>query len=351
MNIAELPACGSDQEGVRYYESQGLLAPRLHGNGYRDYDDSDVRLVQEVRSLNRWGIPVESTRPFLECLAAGRDHADDCHCTAAHGATYTHQERRKATDVTLPPDCQPSCHDISLLSQTQSITTVTQRRQTMNSINTIRTHLRHEHGLDHHVQNRLHHHGPGRRRRGGFGSGGDGPRGFEGPDFPGERGFGGPRGPHGRRGHRGRRSRGDIRLAVLALLSEQPRHGYEIIQEIAERTSGAWRPSPGSVYPAIQQLEDEGLVRTEEADGRRTVHLTESGQQHVGEHSDELERVWASAERDEVNATVTSLRDQYGLLHAAVLQIASAGTDAQRETAATALAEARKTIYRLLAED
>ncbi len=135
---------------------------------------------------------------------------------------------------------------------------------------------------------------------------------------------------------------------MLALLSEQPRHGYEIIQEIAERTSGSWRPSPGSVYPAIQQLEDEGLVRTEEADGRRTVHLTESGQQHVGEHSDELERVWAT---DEINATVTSLRDQYGLLHAAVLQISSAGNDAQRETAATALAEARKTIYRLLAED
>jgi DNA-binding PadR family transcriptional regulator len=137
---------------------------------------------------------------------------------------------------------------------------------------------------------------------------------------------------------------------VLALLSEQPRHGYEIIQEIAERTSGAWRPSPGSVYPSISQLEDEGLVRTEEAEGRRTVTLTEAGQTYVGEHHDELDKVWAVSAPDEVDETVTALREQYGLLHAAVLQIASAGTGDQRETAAAALAEARKTIYRLLAE-
>jgi DNA-binding PadR family transcriptional regulator len=226
----------------------------------------------------------------------------------------------------------------------------------MNSINDIRTHRAHQHG-HRDEQSREHgfhphHHAPGRRRRGGFGPGGFGPSGFgpggfERPEFPGERGFGGPR---GRRGHRGRRSRGDIRLAVLALLSEQPRHGYEIIQEIGERTSGAWRPSPGSVYPAIAQLEDEGLVRTEEADGRRTVHLTEAGQTYVGEHGDELEKVWATADQDEADPTVTALREQHGLLHAAVIQIATAGTDAQRETAATALAEARKTIYRLLAE-
>jgi DNA-binding PadR family transcriptional regulator len=240
----------------------------------------------------------------------------------------------------------------------------------MNSMNAIRMHRRHGRGHidghelghgnnlghgDHPGHDRQHHHGPGRARRGGFGPGGFGPEGFgpggfDGPGFPGGPGFGGPRGPRGRRGHRGRRSRGDIRLAVLALLSEQPRHGYEIIQEIAERTSGAWRPSPGSVYPSIQQLEDEGLVRTEEAEGRRTVTLTEAGQQYVGEHRDELDKVWAVATPEEVDQTVTALREQYGMLHAAVLQIASAGTGEQREAAAAALAEARKTIYRLLAE-
>lgn len=241
----------------------------------------------------------------------------------------------------------------------------------MNSINAIRMHRRpgHRpdpelapgHGLghdDHPGRDRRHHHSPGRARRGGFGPGGFGPEGFGpggfGPEGFGPGGFGpghgGPRGPRGRRGHRGRRSRGDIRLAVLALLSEQPRHGYEIIQEIAERTSGAWRPSPGSVYPSIQQLEDEGLVRTEEAEGRRTVTLTEAGQRYVGEHRDELDKVWAVTAPDEVDETVTALREQYGLLHAAVLQIASAGTGDQRVTAAAALAEARKTIYRLLAE-
>jgi DNA-binding PadR family transcriptional regulator len=187
---------------------------------------------------------------------------------------------------------------------------------------------------------------PGRRR---------GPRGFDGPgfgpDFP--PGFGpefgpGPRG-RGRRG--GRRSRGDIRLAVLALLAEQPRHGYEIIQEINERTQGSWRPSPGSVYPTLQQLADEGLVLIEDSDGRRTVALTEAGTSYVEEHRDELAKVWEAVVGDEVSTAVANLRTQYSQLHAAVAQIMSAGTDEQRETAATALADARKAIYRLLAED
>ena len=110
-----------------------------------------------------------------------------------------------------------------------------------------------------------------------------------GPGFA--RRFGGPRG-------RGRRTaRGDIRAAVLALVAEQPRHGYEIIQEIAERTGGVWRPSPGSVYPTLSQLEDEGLVRVEQAEGRRVVHLTEEGTRYVEEHRAELDAVWESVGR------------------------------------------------------
>ena len=184
--------------------------------------------------------------------------------------------------------------------------------------------------------------GPGRRgRRHG------GPRfgpGF-GPGFGPPRGFPGPR---GRR--RGRRTaRGDIRAAVLALVTEQPRHGYEIIQEIAERTGGAWRPSPGSVYPTLSQLEDEGLVRVEQSDGRRVVHLTEAGTTYVAEHRAELDAVWASVGQDD-DEDAGQLWEQLAQLHAATQQVLSAGNAEQIAAATTALAEARKTIYRLLAE-
>jgi DNA-binding PadR family transcriptional regulator len=185
--------------------------------------------------------------------------------------------------------------------------------------------------------------GPGRRgRRHG------GPRfgpGF-GPGFGPHRGFPGPR---GRR--RGRRTaRGDIRAAVLALVAEQPRHGYEIIQEIADRTQGAWRPSPGSVYPTLSQLEDEGLVRVEQSDGRRVVHLTESGTAYVTEHRAELDAVWSSVGQDGDDDAATELWEQLAQLHAATQQVLGAGTPEQITAATAALAEARKTIYRLLAE-
>ncbi|WP_246631503.1 PadR family transcriptional regulator [Pseudonocardia nigra] len=172
-----------------------------------------------------------------------------------------------------------------------------------------------------------------------------------GPGFPGMppmRGpFPGPRGPRGRRGRR--TARGDIRAAVLALVAEQPRHGYEIIQEIAERSGGAWRPSPGSVYPTLSQLEDEGLVRVEQTDGRRVVHLTEEGTRYVDEHRAELDAVWESVGRD-VDTDAVELWEQLGQLHAAAQQVMAAGTPEQIATATEALAEARKTIYRLLAE-
>ncbi len=162
-----------------------------------------------------------------------------------------------------------------------------------------------------------------------------------------------PGGPHGGfpgRGRRGRRTpRGDVRSAVLALVAEQPRHGYEIIQEIGERTGGVWRPSPGSIYPTVAQLEDEGLVRTEKADGRRVVHLTEEGTRYVAEHRAELDAVWDGVGRD-VDDDAAALWEQLAQLHAAAHQVLSAGTPEQVAAAGAALAEARKTIYRLLAE-
>ncbi len=170
------------------------------------------------------------------------------------------------------------------------------------------------------------------------------PPGF-GPGF----GFGGPR---GRRGGR-RTSRGDIRLAVLALLAEQPRHGYEIIQEIAERSGGNWRPSPGSVYPTLMQLRDEGLVLVEKPegearDGKRVSRLTEAGTDYVMEHRAEIDAVWASAEADDNDEV--PLWTELRAVHAAAQQVFGAGTPEQVTAATTALTEARKTIYRLLAE-
>jgi DNA-binding PadR family transcriptional regulator len=185
------------------------------------------------------------------------------------------------------------------------------------------------------------HPGPhGRRgRRHPFGPG------FGPPFGPGMRGFPGPRGRRGRR-----TARGDIRAAVLALVAEQPRHGYEIIQEIADRTGGSWRPSPGSVYPTLSQLEDEGLVRVEQSEGRRVVHLTEEGTRYVDEHRAELDAVWASVGREADDEGAVELWEQLGQLHAAAAQVMAAGTPEQVATATATITEARKAIYRLLAE-
>ena len=71
--------------------------------------------------------------------------------------------------------------------------------------------------------------------------------------------------------------RGDVRAAILSVLSDAPRNGYQVIQEIAERTGGAWKPSPGSIYPTLQQLEDEGLVVQTEDGGRKAYALTDEG--------------------------------------------------------------------------
>ena len=180
---------------------------------------------------------------------------------------------------------------------------------------------------------------PARRPvRPGFGPGSD----------PG-RAHGGFPGPRGRR--RGRRTpRGDIRSAVLALVAEQPRHGYEIIQEIGERTSGAWRPSPGSVYPTLSQLEDEGLVRVEQSEGRRVVYLTEAGSRTSRSTAPSWTRCGTAVGRD-LDDEAAGLWEQLAQLHAAAQPgDVGAGTPEQIAAASAALAEARKTIYRLLAE-
>lgn len=199
--------------------------------------------------------------------------------------------------------------------------------------------------------------GFGRGRGPGFGPGGpgfgpDGPGGPEfGPGGPGFRpGFGpAPFGRHGRGGGRGRgRGRGDVRAAILVLLEEQPRHGYEIIQEIAERSQGTWTPSPGSVYPTLQALEDEGLVTIAQVDGRRTASLTEAGVAYVAEHRSRLGEPWA-AQADAGPAL--ALRREILAARDAVTQVVRVGSPAQQAAAAAVLVTTRKELYRILAAD
>lgn len=155
----------------------------------------------------------------------------------------------------------------------------------------------------------------------------------------------------GRPGHFGPRvKRGDVRAGILALLAEEPRNGYQIIQELKSRSGGVWRASPGSVYPALQQLDDEGLVRTTEVGGRKAYELTEAGRAHVDERPDEFEAPW-DAVSGGVREEMSELRDGIGQLAAAAMQVAQAGSRGQRERAVGVLTDARKSLYRILAED
>jgi DNA-binding PadR family transcriptional regulator len=168
-----------------------------------------------------------------------------------------------------------------------------------------------------------------------------GPRGFG----PGPWG-GPPFGPG--RGHRARR--GDVRAAALVLLAEEPRNGYQIMQEIEQRSDGLWRPSPGSVYPALQQLEDEGLVRSDASDGRRLFHLTDAGRAHVAERRDRLGAPWDTVKAG-LGDEAMELRALVAQVGAAMAQIAFTGTEAQIQQARKALADTRRALYRILAED
>jgi DNA-binding PadR family transcriptional regulator len=180
-------------------------------------------------------------------------------------------------------------------------------------------------------------------------------------------GWGGPMGPppwvtqmfgpqwsgHGPgRGGRGRARvrRGDVRSAILDVLASTPEpiNGYQVIQQIAERSDGVWKPSPGSVYPTIAWLQDEELVEDAPA-GRKTLQLTESGRAYVAEHAEEIATMWRSFETD-VPEGEADLRQVIGQTVGAIIQVASTGTPDQREKAVEILAETRRRLYGLLAE-
>jgi DNA-binding PadR family transcriptional regulator len=179
--------------------------------------------------------------------------------------------------------------------------------------------------------------GPGHHPRGR----GRGPWGFGGPPFP---------GPWFAGGGRPRPRRGDVRLAVLTLLAEQPMHGYQIITELGSRSGGVWRPSPGSVYPTLQQLQDEGLVTVAEEDGRRTFSLTDAGKAEVERASAGRRAPWEDM-ADEADDAAGTLKSLVGQLIAATIQVATAGTHDQVAQAEKVLTDARRAMYRLLAED
>jgi len=172
-------------------------------------------------------------------------------------------------------------------------------------------------------------HGP--RQRGGRGGG---------PPF-GFPGFGAPRGPRARRG--------DVRAALLVLLAEEPRNGYQLIQEIERRSDGVWRPSPGSVYPALQLLEDEGLVRVE-GEGRKAYTLTDEGRAYVEANADELGAPWDAVKGD-MGQGAWELMGAMRQIGGALFQLTHSGTEAQQQEAKEVLADTRRALYRILAEE
>jgi DNA-binding PadR family transcriptional regulator len=150
-----------------------------------------------------------------------------------------------------------------------------------------------------------------------------------------------------RGGGRGRVPRGDVRAAVLLLLAEEPMHGYQLMQTIADRSGGRWTPSPGAIYPTLNQLEDEGLVTVTAESGRRLATLTESGQQHVADHSSSWPDPFGSERGEHPGANLRVLLEE---LHVAARQVARNGSDAQRAAAAEILGGARRSLYLLLAD-
>jgi DNA-binding PadR family transcriptional regulator len=197
------------------------------------------------------------------------------------------------------------------------------------------------------------HAGHCRHRHRHHGFGGHGPRGEDFGGFPfggggpgfGPGGFGG--GPRWRGGRKARR--GDIRTAALLLLVEEPRNGYQIMQEVQERSDGAWRPSPGSVYPALAQLEDEGLIRAEEIDGRKAYRLTVEGLAQVEQRDPARPAPWEQMSGDRP-AKAVELGKIMREVAFAFAQVMRTGSEEQQEQARKVLADVRRELYRILGE-
>ena len=145
-----------------------------------------------------------------------------------------------------------------------------------------------------------------------------------------------------------RMGRGDIRTAILLALAEEPMHGYQVIQSIEKRSHGAWKPSPGSIYPTLQLLADEGLVSAAQEGERKVYSLTDAGKAAAAEfasapHPSESRRGW--------DADRAALPKAGAKLAQAIGQVATSGTREQSDRAAEIIDDARKKLYAILAED
>jgi DNA-binding PadR family transcriptional regulator len=199
--------------------------------------------------------------------------------------------------------------------------------------------MRNDYPLRHH-----HDHEGGRPGRAGFPGAQHNGFGFPG----GAAGFGGfgPRGfmPPGPQ----RKRRGDVRIAILSLLSEQPNNGYGLIKEITERSGGTWYPSPGSIYPTLQQLVDEELIEPTGEDKRTDFQLTDAGKEWVQAHTEELATLWQGA-----NARIKAdagLHESIAKLMGVIHQLRFAANDTQRAKAIETLDETRRALYAILAD-
>ncbi|MGA2471251.1 MAG: PadR family transcriptional regulator [Solirubrobacteraceae bacterium] len=168
----------------------------------------------------------------------------------------------------------------------------------------------------------------------------------------GPRGFGGPR---GFRGRGGRARRGDIRTAVLLLLAEEPRNGYAIMREIEERSNGVWAPSAGSVYPALSQLEDEGLIRLDDSgghertDGGKLFALTDAGRAYLAKRPADAAAPWDTL----ADGASGDVRELHGLIRqvaVASAQLAQTASEQQLAEGKKVLTDARRALYRILAD-
>jgi DNA-binding PadR family transcriptional regulator len=198
--------------------------------------------------------------------------------------------------------------------------------------------------------------GPVRRAMSAYGRGRGGGRGrhrHRDPGFGAWAGFGGfPFGGGGYGGPfgRGRKARrGDIRTAALLLLAEEPRNGYQIMQEVEERSDGLWRPSPGSVYPALQQLEDEGLIRSEEIDGRKLYVITDEGRALLERRGEEESAPWEQMSGD-VSDQAAELARLIREVASAFAQVMRTGSEPQLRRAREVLVSARRDLYRILGD-
>jgi DNA-binding PadR family transcriptional regulator len=180
----------------------------------------------------------------------------------------------------------------------------------------------------------MEHHGRCGGHAGGHGPGGHGGHGH------------GP-GGHGR-GPWSQARRGNVRVAILSALAEEPMHGYQIMQHLEGRSAGMWRPSPGSVYPTLQLLEDQGFVKSEEVQGRRVFSLTEAGKSEAQQSKERFGTPWEDAEHGEQGSRF-KLRRAVFQIGAAAKQVGTTGSAEQVERTLEILATARKSIYELLA--